>query len=264
MAVTRQTRPRGPHAAAVTSSAPGRSCSVCLTSNEPLGRVDLAMPFQAILRSCTSATRQTTPARLWSTSKRNSMPSPLRLSLSFETPPLATGSGGVHLAGAVRCECQDGWSGKERQDADAEKEHDQAAVDREQSQAGHTVQSGEPPLRPQRDFGRIAYDSRSPRSPCRSTQRIAWTRSVTPIWRKIFVRCDLTVFSLMPSRRRSACSASRPRAVRAPRARAARSRRAGRARSLPPRASARPADRAASRPRPRCGCRAAPPPRRRP
>ena len=43
--------------------------------------------------------------------------------------------------------------------------------------------------------------SRSPRIPCRSAQRTACTRSVTPIVRKTLVRCVFTVFSLIPSRR---------------------------------------------------------------
>src|SRR5262249_25667555 len=45
------------------------------------------------------------------------------------------------------------------------------------------------------------HGARSSRSPWRSAHRTAWTRSVTPICRKMLVRCDFTVFSLMSSRR---------------------------------------------------------------
>ena len=54
--------------------------------------------------------------------------------------------------------------------------------------------------RSQCDFGRTG-PAQPPLNPSRSAQRAACVRSVTPSSRKIRVRCDLTVFSLISSRR---------------------------------------------------------------
>ena len=166
----------------MTASAPGRSCSVRLTSNEPFGRVVLAAPFQAIRRSCTSATRQTTPRTAVVDLEPHLDAVVAALQPQLRGRAAAADTGDAHLAAAVLRDCRDGPGGEERQHADSDEEHEQTAADPESElEADHTTQSAEPPLGPQRDLGRIGYGSRSPRSPCRSTQRMAWTRSVTPI-----------------------------------------------------------------------------------
>ena len=267
MAVARQTRPRGPQARAVTVSAPGRSCSVRLTSNEPFGRVVLATPFQATRRSCTSATRQTTPrtAVLDLEPQLDAVVAALQPQLRRprrcrrhrrRAPRRGRPSRLPRRARPRRATaCRLRGGARAQRGCDPERS----------SKADHTTQSAEPSLRPQRDLGRIGYEPRSPRSPCRSTQRIAWTRSVTPIRRKMLVKCDLTVFSLIPSRRAISLFGipSSEQGEHLALARRDPGERVGRG-SSPRAATARRADRAASRPPRRRGCRAPPPPRTRP
>ena len=197
MAVARQARPCGPHAFAVTVSYPGRSGSVLLVASAP-PCVVRAVPFQATRRSWTSATRQRTPARACSISNSTSISSPSALSLSFAVAlPLQVA--------ATRTSGRPSLPSRARPGG--------AATNREAASTAPIVAAirvgGRADLMRQVCFacekgatGLRSYCMRLPRTPWRSTQRIAWTRSVTPIWRKMLVRWDFTVFSLIPRRPR--------------------------------------------------------------